>query len=124
VLILVHAIFYLPAYLPDSFDTLLDRRAGHRESVWRDRDCGVARATAQFARVHASASTLRSSSGFTTSYVPFYIFLRLHSPVVGLRFVLIAVALFLLDRLVRAFWGLWPRRTARVIVKGETWCAC
>jgi predicted ferric reductase len=117
VLILVHAILYLPAYLPDSFDTLISGAQG-LENLW-----GVIATVASLVLLFSSLEYIRRRHfekffWIHYSYVPFYIFCALHSPVVGLRLVLVAVAAFVLDRLVRLFWGLWPRRTVRVIVKG------
>jgi hypothetical protein len=50
-------------------------------------------------------------------YVPFYVFAALHSISFVLRYCAIAAGFFILDRLVRLFWGLWPRRTHSISVK-------
>jgi predicted ferric reductase len=118
VLILVHAILYLPTYLPDSFDTLISGAQG-LENLF-----GVIATVASLVLLFSSLEYVRRSHfekffWLHYSYVPFYVFCALHSPVVGLRLVLTAVALFVLDRLARLFWGLWMRRTAGVIVKGD-----
>ena len=49
--------------------------------------------------------------------MPFYVFTALHSPTVGAIFVYVAAAFFVLDRLIRGFWGLWPRKTVSLMVK-------
>jgi predicted ferric reductase len=117
-LILVHAVLYLPTYLPDSFDTLTAGEQG-LENLW-----GVIAAAASLLLLLSSLNAIRRRHFETFFwlhyfYVVFYVFLALHSPVIGFRFTMIAVAFFVLDRLVRLFWGLFPRRTASLDIKDQ-----
>ena len=47
-------------------------------------------------------------------FIGFYAFAALHSPTVGLNYVIATAVLYGIDRLVRFFWGAYPRRASSV----------